>query len=482
MVSSVKVNFILSSLYQVFSIITPLITAPYVSRILGAYGIGVFSYTSSIQMYFSIFAALGITGYGVREIACRRNNIYEYSIVFWEIQILKFCTSFICLIIWGIFVYLNKQYTIIYIILTMNLLSVMLDISWFYYGLEQFKYIVLRNTIIRILEVILIFVLIQNSRDLNLYICLMSVGTLLGAVSLWFTLPKFLMKVNLNPLRVFSHLKGCFIYFIPTIATSLYTICDKILIGVITDNQNQNGYYEQANKVIGILKAIVFSSINLVLESRNSFLFTEKKYDEVKRYISLSINYILFMGFGCCFGILGVASNFVPLFFGDGYEPVIPLLKLLSPVILIIGISNCLGSQYYSPAGMRSKSSVYIVIGAVVNVVCNIILIPFFESIGAVIGTIISELLITILYLVFCDDFLTIKQLLSYSWKKLLAGLFMFFIIIIFENTNYNPVLTLIIQIITGSIIYVFLLFIMNDMLVKDIIFRKLLKGNKSCD
>lgn len=471
---SIKKNFALSTAYQILAVLTPFITAPYVSRVLGANGIGIYSYTNSIQMYFSLFAALGIASYGNREIARKRDSAEERSKAFWEIQILKFFTSFICLLGWGVFIYFNEQYRIVYLVLTMSLFSIMFDISWFYTGLEQFVHIVARNTIVRLLELVLLFVLIRDKDDLVLYIALMSTGTLLGSLSMWISLPKFLVRVDAKAFKFKHHLKETIVYFVPTIASSIYTVLDKTLIGVITHNENENGYYEQANKILGIVKALVYGSLNSVLGSRIAYLFEEKKHEEIKQRIELSMNFIFFMGFGCCFGIIGIASNFVPLFFGAGYKPVIFLLQLLSPVVLIIGISNCLGSQYYTPAGLRGKSSIFIVIGSVVNIICNLILIPKLQSVGAAIGTLIAESLIAILYLIFCDGYFTIRQFVKCGWKKLLSAIVMLLVVLFVGRMELNPLLLIIIQIFAGAAVYCICLILLKDSFTHDFLFKRI--------
>ncbi len=472
---SIKKNLIINTLYQILSVLTPFITAPYAARVLGADALGAYSYTNSYQMYFSLFAALGIASYGNREIARKRDDCVERSKAFWEIQIIKFCASLISLLGWGLFILLNNSYKNIYIVLTMSIVATMFDITWFYTGLEQFKYTVIRNTVVRLLEVVLLFVLVKTKDDLIIYIALMSSATLLGAISMWFSLPKFLVKVSVKDFTYRHHLKETIIYFIPTIATSLYTVLDKTLIGVITHNESQNGYYEEANKVLGIVKALVYTSLNSVLGSRISYLFEEGKIEEIKQRIEISMNFIFFMGLGCCFGIIAVAKLFVPLFFGPGFDSVIFLLQLLSPVVLIIGISNCLGSQYYTPAGYRGKSSIYIIIGSVVNIVCNLLLIPKLESIGAVIGTLIAESVITILYIFNCNRYFTISQFIKCSWKKMIAAIFMIFVINLISHIDVNAFLLLAVEIIAGIIVYCVILLLLNDFFVKEIILKRII-------
>ena len=166
------------------------------------------------------------------------------------------------------------------------------------------------------------------------------------------------------------------------------------------------------------------------------------------------------------FGIISIAADFVPIFFGKGYEPVIYLLYLMSPLIIIIGISNCLGSHYYTPAGYREKSAKYIIWGSVINLICNLIFIPIFEAKGAVIGSIIAEMSISFLYLKNCNGFLTLAQIWKNSYKRIIAGLIMVILIKLIRNILSASILSLIIEICSGAIVYFLILVILKDSLV----------------
>lgn len=461
---SVKKNIILSTMYQILTLIIPFFTAPYISRVIGANGVGVYSYTSSIQTYFSMFAALGTVTYGAREIARNREDEYKRSKLFWEIEILTIMTTAICLIGWIILIGFSGVYKIYYTILTMNLFNTMFDISWFYSGLEQFKYTVTQNAIFKILGVVLLFIFVKNPGDLVIYITIMSLTTLLGTMSMWIYLPKFLKKVKIKELKIIHHFKETLVYFIPTIATSIYTVLDKTLIGVITGDQKENGFYEQATKIINMTKAITFTSLNTVLGARIAYLFVEEKMDEIHKRIDDSINYIFLMGFGIMFGLMGVAKRFVPAFFGSGYNDVIGLLKILSPLVIIIGVSNCLGAQYYNPAGLRSKSAKFIIVGSCINLILNLCLIPKFGSYGAAVATIVAELVISILYLRYCDGFLTLKKICKFSLKKLIAGLIMLAVVYIISELNlFRNSIVIAIQVILGALTYGISLMILKD-------------------
>lgn len=464
--TSIKRNILYNTFYQVLTLILPFITAPYISRVIGAAGIGTYSYTLSIQTYFSMFAALGTASYGIREIARNRDDKYKRSKIFWEIELLTVITTTICLIGWMVVIRISNEYKVFFLILTMNLVNTMFDISWFYAGMEQFKYTIIQNSIFKVLGVVALFVLVKRPEDVTLYVLIMSLSTLLGTMSMWLYLPKFLGKVKVKELKILPHFKETLIYFIPTIATSVYTVLDKTLIGVITKEPKQNGYYEQAIKIINMASAVTFASLNTVLSSRNSYLFTEKKEDEIKKKINLSINYILFLGIGMVLGLIAVTDKFVPFFYGKGYDEVITLIKILSPLIIIIGISNCLGSQYYNPAGLRNRSAKFIIVGACTNLILNLILIPKFGARGAAVATIIAESTITMLYLERCDGFYSFKVLLKSGWKKIIAGVGMIVIISLLNLLNISDLGMFILQVSIGVFVYMTILFMIKDKFV----------------
>ena len=404
---------------------------------------------------------------GCREIARYRDSKEKRSKLFWEIELLTVFTSIICIGIWGILIAFSKEFKIYFLILILNLINTMFDISWFYAGLEQFKYTIIQNSIFKVLGAVLIFVFIKQKSDLWLYFLIISSTSLMGTITMWAYLKKFIQKIEFKTLNIFSHFKKTLVYFIPTIATSIYTVLDKTLIGLVTNDVKENGYYEQASKIMNTAKALTYTSLNNVLESRISYLFIKKKYEEIRNRINQSMNYILFFGFGFIFGIIGVAKLFVPIFFGHGYEKVILILQLLSPLIIIIGISTCLGSQYYNPAGLRKKSTKFIIIGSVINLILNLILIPKFLSLGACIATIIAETIISILYLSNSNGFLTFKTVIKFSWRKLLAGIIMLCVIILISLLNINNYIVLILEVGIGFITYITVLSILKDESIK---------------
>ena len=388
-------------------------------------------------------------------------------------------TSAACILVWFVFIFLAKQYKVIYLVLTMGLFSTMFDISWFFAGMEQFTYTVSKNAVCKLAGVILMFLFVKRPEDLLLYIIIITASTMLGNLSMWLYIPRFITKVDFKKLRFRNHFHETLIYFIPSVATSVYTVLDRTLIGTITNNRAENGFYHYTMQIINIMKALTFSSLNMVLGSRISYLFAEEKYDEIKERIRDSINYILFMGIGICFGLIGVSERFVPLYLGPGYDRVVTMLVLMSPIVVIIGVSNCLGSQYYTPSGNRKLSAKFIIIGAVVNLTLNLILIPRFWGYGAIVASLIAETVITVLYFRHCNGYLTADTLFREGRKKLAAGILMLAVIRILDRFIASDIIALCAEVIAGFAVYCALIVLLRDTFMSEIVMGKMIRRKK---
>lgn len=464
---SIKKNYIYNMLYEILAIITPIITAPYVSRIFEADGVGIYSRTNATTSFFVMFAALGIRSYGQREIAQHRDDKQAYTKIFWELEIMCICTTLVCLVGWGVLVVLSGKYSVYYAVLSLTIIATAFDISWFWGGHEQYKFIVIRNSLIKLIGIAVLFIFVKEKKDLLLYITLVAVIGLIGNISMWSYLPRYLGKVEWKTLKVLPHLRNTFVYFIPTIATSIYTLLDKVMIGWITHSDFENGYYEQATKIISICKTVVFSLVT-VMSARMSFLFSKQAYDEIKRRIKDTFDFVLFITIPIMFGLIGVGARFIPLFFGEGYENSIFLLYLMSPLLLIICISNVFGALYFTPSGQRARSNKAIIAGSIVNLIFNLALIPFISSVGATVGSIVAELTITIMYLYMSRDFFEIKTLWILAWKRFIASFVMLCSVVGILKLTTDTWLGLILQIMCGAVVYFVMLFVLRDRFIVD--------------
>lgn len=489
--SVLKKNIALNTIFRILMVIAPFITAPYVSRVLMSDGVGIYSYTSSLVSYFTMFAALGTAFYGAREIARKRDDKKEYSKIFFEIELISVLCSAASLLVWVIFAMFYAEYRTYMLILSLLLLATCLDISWLYAGLEKFKYTVPVNFFFKFLSVVLIFIFVKTSSDLWIYILIFAGSIFLGNASMWLFLPKVICKANIDKHSLKKHFKETLIYFIPTVAISLYTVLDKTLIGVLIQGKTsitnsdgteeikkiselENGYYEQATKIIDMVKVVAFASINTVMCSRACFLFEKEDKKAIKELTIHTFELTLLLSIGSMFGIIGVAGTFVPLFFGSGFDKTILLLQIISCLVPIICISGVFESTYYTPAGKKKQSAMFLIIGAIVNIILSIPLIIFFKSAGAAIASVIAESIIMVLYFRFCKGAITLKEFFNVVWRKILAGGLMLGTIILLtlfvKQYISNTLVFLAILFFSGLLVYFLVLLILKDQSLKIIL------------
>ena len=459
---NLKINYILNTAYQVLALIAPLITAPYISRVLQPEGTGIYSFTTSVVSFFIMFAVLGTTTYGQRAIAQCRDDRERLSKCFWEIEILSFLSTLVCTIVWIVFIFISPQYKIYYLILTIEIIAVAFDIIWFYSGLEQFKFIVLRNAAIKILSIVLLFVFVKEKSHVWIYLLIIALGKFVGNLSMWLPLKRFIDGIKLSELSILPHFKETLAYFVPTAAASIYTYLDKVMIGAFTDTSVENGYYEQAQKIIKMAYTILVS-LNTVMSARMSYLFAQHREAEIKNKLEKALAFIVTLGIPFVFGISGIAYNFVPWFFGEGYDKVSILLILSSPLVLIMSLHNFLSAQYLVPSGQRVRSTKGVIVGAVVNLILNSILIPRFQSIGAVVATLIAETSICVVYFWMSKEYVPVRILLKYLPRQLISACVMTLCVYLIGRGHSGSIITTVIQIVVGGAVYFLLLFIMRD-------------------
>lgn len=474
---SITKNYIYNVAYQILITILPLITTPYVSRVLNAEAIGIYSYTISITTYFILFGSLGVALYGQREIAYYQTDKIKRSKIFWKINILRFVTMTIAMVIYY-FIYVRQgEYKIYYEILLIELLANCLDISWFFRGIEEFKKTVVRNTIVKLISVVLIFTLVKSVDDLYKYFIIYVLSTAIGNISLWLYLPKYIEKVKINELNILKHLKPTIILFIPQIAVQIYTVLDKTMIGMIVSDKAEVGYYEQSQKIIKLLLSII-TSLGTVMLPRMAATFANGDNDKMKEYMKKSFNFVFLLAFPMIIGIDSVASKFVPLFFGNGYEKVTNIIYIISPIILAIGLSNVVGTQYLLPTKRQKEYTISVICGAIINFILNMILIRMFRSLGASIATVIAEFSVTAIQLFAIRKDMNIKKIVNLSKKYLVSTIVMGIVVLLIGFKGNNSWTTIIIQGISGMVTYLVMLIILKDEFLLDNI-NKILKVKK---
>ncbi len=463
---SIKKNYIYNLTYQILLLLTPLITTPYLSRVLGVDGVGIVSFAESIVSYFTLFATLGITTFGQREISYVQDDKLKRTKIFWETKVLQVITSFVVLIVYVVFTIFQTN-RIIYLILSFNVIAVLVDVVWLFQGMEEFGKIVFRNIVFKILSIVYIFVAVKTKDDILKYIFGISFFLFLSNLSLWVYVPKFVEKPNWREVTPFKNIKIVISLFIPTIAIQIYTVLDKTMIGLITQSAFENGYYEQAIKISKIIMTIV-TSLGTVMMPRIGYYFGRSETEKVNIFMYRGYRFVWFLGIPLCFGLLGTASNFVPWFFGDGFNKVIPLLNILGFLILAIGINNVTGMQYLISTKRQNLFTMTVLIGAGVNFILNLILIHFFQSIGAAIASVVAETTIALVQLYLVRKEFSIKIIFLSSWHYFIAGGVMLVGLKILNIKFVPSVINTVLMSICGALIYFMILYLFRDLFFID--------------
>ena len=467
--SSIAENYIFSIVYNILSIIVPLITAPYIARVLEPDGVGIYSLTSNNVSYFVAFGVLGLGTYGQLEIAKVMDDVYQTSKIFFEISIVRIVTHAICIIVFCILLLFIEQYQVMYFIQGAILLSSMLDVTWFFQGVEEFKKIAIRNILIKVISVIFIFALVKSKHDLVIYTIIMLASSFISSICLIPLLRNYLIKINLKTLHFKPHVKGAFMFFIPTIASVIGSSVDKTMIDIICDVPEENGWYAQAYKM-QILCFTLFSALNQVMRSRMAYLFSNEKKDDIKRLVHKSLKFIVFLAFPIAFGMAGMAYSFVPWFLGTGYEKVSVLMIIFAGWMIFKPISNCVLEQDIMASGRQKVFNIIIWVGAISNVFFNIILIPFFSSVGAAVASVFSELIIFIITIFKSSENFVFRDLVESSWNKLFSSVVMVSVMYLIGYCIEIPIFTTVLQGILGATTYIAVLLFFNDKVCKDLI------------
>ena len=465
MAGSIKRNYVYNLAYQILTLITPFITTPYVARVFSPKSIGLQSFAFSLSQSLGMFAGLGIIIYGAREISYAQDDRKRRTQVFWELQLLYLITSSVCLAVYLMIVmfFIKHDYALFFILI-MNVTSIFSCIFLFS-GMEEFGKIVSRQVIFKILDIFFIFTFIKKETDLPLYVFASVFSGILVNITLFFEVHKYVDWPDwkfLKSLRPFRDVKVIFSLFLPTVATQVYYILDKVMLGFIAEGTAESGYYELALR-ISRMPLMVVASLSTVVIPRIGHLFKLQEDEIVQSYIYRSFKFAWFASVPLCFGLIAVSDNFTAWFFGAGYSKVAELLKISSFILIIVGLSNVCGGQYMIPTGRQNKYTLTLTTGAVVNFTLNLCLIPNFYSYGALIASVLAELSILLTQLYFLRKEFSIRQIISSGFSYLFAGLVMFAGLKSFSyKLPSNPLGTAII-VSAGALIYFGVLLIFRD-------------------
>ncbi len=408
-------NFIFNVGYQLVMYLFPLVTSMYISRALGAERLGVYAYVNSIVTICGMFGMLGIANYGNREVAKSRDDRTRLSEVFSSVYSLQLLMSGVVILLYGAAILLLPvSYPDIFAIQLLHLLSVALDVSWLFFGLEKFKVTLTRNFLIKVVAFALILLLVRDPGDLRIYSWIMCGSSVVSQLFLWILIRR---EVDFRPVglrRIVPHMKSCLVLFIPVLAYSIYRIMDKTMLGAMCE-KSQLGFYENAERIINI-PIMVIAALGTVMMPHMAHIM-QGSGDEYKQTIRFSMKLAMSIATFSTLGLMVVGRDLAVALFGAEYAESGRLILLLATTVLASAWANVIRTQYLIPRGQDKPYVISTLVGAVINLVCNFIFIPQLQAIGACIGTIAAECSIVLIQTVWVRNLEIGHYVRSFLWS-----------------------------------------------------------------
>ena len=458
-------NYLYNLSYQILSIILPILTVPYVTRIFTSEALGNYGFYSSIVSYFSLFAMLGIGIYGTKQIAAEN----DVSSTFWNIYVIQLIASILAISVYVIAILSVPQMRgTIPLILGIALFTKMFDISWLFAGKEDFKKITLRNTVVKVTGVISIFTFIRSNEDLFLYVFLIVIFDFLGQVVMWIPAKKFIKRPSFNMKIIKKNLHPIVLLFLPQVAISLYAVLDRTLLGLL-GSYSDVGIYEQGQKLISMLLTVV-SSLGTVMVPRVANLLFERKDKEAQNMVKFSFILYNLIIFPMIFGLIAVNEVFVKLFLGQDFQDVKYVLYIIVFNIMFVGWTNILGYQVLVVRNKNKEFMLSTTIPAFVSVAVNIAVIPLLGYVGASITAVVVELLAFIIQWYYCRNIINKRLLFNKDLAKIIcSSLVMFGAVMLCKMTlGLDGIIGLIIYLAVGGISYLGMIFLLKTVNIKE--------------
>lgn len=469
--ASLKKNIFYNSIQVASNLIFPLITFPYVTRVFGPDNLGLFNYITSIVGYFTLFASLGFPLYGTREIAQVKNDPKKLQDTFSAIftaNLLSCLLIFIVYILSVLFVAgdANSENLLLYLILGLSILMSCVSLNWFYQGVEDFKYITTRSICIKVISIVCLFVFVKHQDDLLPYAILTIAGTCGNNILNLIHIRKYTkLRFSLN--GCWKHTKGASILFLGTIAVSLYTNLNSVMVGSL-GTMAAVAYFVTGNRLVQMLMSVL-NAITSTIIPRMSYLVGKGDEEQALSLQRKSLNLILYLSIPMALGIIALAEPIILIFGGNEFIPSVKVMQLLAPLLVIITLSGFLGHQVLIPLRLEKYGNYCVIIGASVNLILNFFLIKLFAEVGVAISVLVAESSVTIMHFIFARKYTKLKFVDFIPHRSIIASIVMFLLIKVTYSSAYSPIFS-IFWILGGIVIYVLILLLLKDRFVLDLI------------
>lgn len=439
--SSIQKNFFYNTIHSITQVLFPLIIFSYVARVIEPIGIGKVAFVESICRYAILIAALGIPIYGVREVAKLKEDKIKLSKLCSELITIHFISSLLISFVYLIMVSTTSKlsdHLNFYLIGLVMIFSNIFSIEWYFQGIGDFKFITIRTLIVRIVMTILVFFMVTKpEHSFNFFLLTVFTNLIISIINLWHANKQLAIKLTFQIKNLKQHFKPLLLIFSTTISISIYVLLDTIMLGFLSD-EKAVGFYSMALKISKIPMLFV-GAIGLVLIPQLSFSFSNKDYGRFNMLIAKSINFVITFSFPIIFYIVSVSDELIHVFAGEQFLGASLSLKILSTLVLLIGLSNIFGMQILTPMGKDKYLTYSVVFGTVFSLSLNYILIPIYQEIGAVITNVITEIIVTGMTFYFASKFIKLDLKYTFIIKSFLFSIpFYFFSSLISKFTINN--------------------------------------------
>lgn len=466
MAQSVKVNYILNLINTGTQMLFPLITFPYVCRVIEADGVGQVNFFQSIISYISLFTCLGIPMYAIREIARDRNDVVKMNRTATEILLLHSMLTLVGYIIVAILCLTVPQIQVnipLFLILSLTIFFTAIGCEWFYQGIEDFKYITIRGLIIKTISVILLFIFVKSKADLIYYGCYTVFGVLGGNIFNFCRLRRYIFRENIifSDLHIKRHIKPVLKVFSLSVVTSIYLQLNTVLLGFLK-NALVVGYFTAAIKVLQMLIQMS-TCLGSVMMPRASHLIADNQESEFNNLIQKSYDFTLAIAMPITVGLIFCAPSLITTLCGIKFNDSILPSQIIAPIILMVAISNVFGIQVLFPKGKINIITFCCGIGAVTDIIFNLCLIPFFSYVGTSIAYLGAEVATTVSMYFIGRKYISIHCFKQSHLNYLLGCVIMAVVLFAISKLQLSSFYTLILQGCCGVIVYFIILCLRKD-------------------
>lgn len=472
MAKSLKVNFVFNFANTIFGLLFPLITFPYISRVLLADGIGLVQFFQSIINYIALFCALGIPLYAVKEIARVKNNIDKRNQTLVEILILYLSLTFIGYLV-AIIVLFSVPEIVqnweIFLLLSTHLLLVALGAEWFYQGIENFKYISIRSLSIKFMMLIALFVFVHDKGDLWIYALLLVLAEAGNNLFNFIHLRKYLVfsTIDWKSLNIKRHIRPALKMLVLNLIISIYVNLDSVMLGFLVGTTSV-GYYTAASRVTRAVCGIS-SALGGVLLPRLSHCFAEGDYEKFQQISNQTLSFIFYCSMPIAFGLFLTSPQLMIVLCGDKFSPAIVTLQIFSPLVLFLGVSSLLGTRILYAQNKENIVIKSTCIGAGLNFILNMLLIPAYHQNGAAFASTIAEFSVTASMIFFSWNFCAFTKLYKDVLLSIIFSIIMAVGILVVQLFDLPFVYGFILEVLTGIVVYMICLVLTKNPIVLNV-------------